>query len=261
MVRIITFQSAREGTGKSTITANVAALLAAEGQRVGVVDAHIASGGLNGLFALPEAQIQYTLNDYLLGMCSASAAVYDVTSRIERRDHDLNADGAGQLFLLPAGNNQRYMRRLLQEGYSIELITDGLLELAEHLDLDVLLLDPQAGLQDDLLLSFLSMAIADTLVIVLRLDHGDYQGTGVLIDIARTLGIPQIRLVINQIVSVVDPAIVGTKIEQTYNCPVVGTLPHIDAITVLGGGDLFVARQPQHPATGWFRQLMKGLIE
>lgn len=262
MVRIITFQSARQGTGKSTITANVAALLAARGQRVGVVDAHIESGGLNGLFALPEAQIQYTLNDYLLGMCPASAAVYDVTSRIERLEHGLNqSGGGGQLFFLPAGNNPRSMRRLLQEGYSVDLLTDGLQELADHIDLDLLLVDPQAGLQDDVLLSFLSMAIADTLAIVLRLDYGDYQGTGVLIDIARTLGIPRIRLVINQIVSVVDLAMVSTKIEQTYNYPVVGTLPHIDAITVLGGNDLFVASQPQHPAIDWFRQLIDGLID
>lgn len=261
MVRIITFQSAREGTGKSTITANVAALLAAGGRRVGVVDAHISSGGLNGLFALPEAQIQHTLNDYLLGMCHASATVYDVTSRLGRLDHGPDQlDMTGRLFLLPAGHNPRSMQRLLQEGYSIELITDGLLELAEQLELDALLVDPQAGLEDDLLLSFLSMAIADTLVIVLRVDQGDFQGTGVLIDIAYKLGIPQVRLMINQVATIMDLSAIASRIEQAYNCPVIGALPYVEAIMVRGGIDLFVVSQPEHPATARLRQLTAALI-
>jgi len=38
MARIISIHSFRGGTGKSNTTANLAALLAAEGRRVGVVD-------------------------------------------------------------------------------------------------------------------------------------------------------------------------------------------------------------------------------
>ena len=44
MSRIISIHSFRGGTGKSNTTANVAALLAAEGQRIGVVDTDIQSG-------------------------------------------------------------------------------------------------------------------------------------------------------------------------------------------------------------------------
>ena len=41
MTRIISVHSSRGGHGKSNTAANVAALLAAEGQRVGVIDTDI----------------------------------------------------------------------------------------------------------------------------------------------------------------------------------------------------------------------------
>ena len=41
MSRIVSIHSFRGGTGKSNTTANVAALLASEGRRIGVVDTDI----------------------------------------------------------------------------------------------------------------------------------------------------------------------------------------------------------------------------
>lgn len=52
MAKIISIHSFRGGTGKSNITANIAALLATEGQRVGVIDTDIQSPGIHALFGL-----------------------------------------------------------------------------------------------------------------------------------------------------------------------------------------------------------------
>ena len=50
MAQIISIHSFRGGTGKSNTTANIAALLAAGGRRVGVVDTDIQSPGIHVLF-------------------------------------------------------------------------------------------------------------------------------------------------------------------------------------------------------------------
>ena len=54
MSRIISIHSFRGGTGKSNTTANVAALLATEGLRIGVVDTDIQSPGIHVLFGVDE---------------------------------------------------------------------------------------------------------------------------------------------------------------------------------------------------------------
>lgn len=52
MSKIISIHSFRGGTGKSNTTANLAALLALAGQRVGVIDTEIQSPGIHVLFGL-----------------------------------------------------------------------------------------------------------------------------------------------------------------------------------------------------------------
>ena len=68
---LIAVHSFRGGNGKSSIAANVAALLAVAGQRVGVVDADIQSPGLHLLLGRAGKTPGHTLDDYLLGNCSS----------------------------------------------------------------------------------------------------------------------------------------------------------------------------------------------
>ena len=62
MSKIISVHSFRGGTGKSNTTANIAALLAMDGARVGVVDTDIASPGIHVLFNLDEADMEQSLS-------------------------------------------------------------------------------------------------------------------------------------------------------------------------------------------------------
>ena len=82
-------------TGKSNIVANVAALYAAGGRRVGVVNCDISGQGIHVLFGLDESRVTHSLNDYLSGECSIREATYD---RGVQGGVPLN----GQLFLIPA---------------------------------------------------------------------------------------------------------------------------------------------------------------
>ena len=70
MSKIISIHSFRGGTGKSNTTANLAALFACSGLRVGVIDTDIQSPGIHVLFGLEADKLDPSLNDYLWGKCS-----------------------------------------------------------------------------------------------------------------------------------------------------------------------------------------------
>ena len=57
------------------------------------------------------------------------------------------------------------------------------------LSLDVLLIDTPAGINDDTLAT---VASAQALAAILRLDRRDYQGTSVILDLARRLAISEL---------------------------------------------------------------------
>lgn len=67
---------------------------------------------------------------------------------------------------------------MLREGYDVGLLNDGFQSLIEELNLDVLRIDTHPGLNEETLLS---IAISDTLLIILRPDQQDYQGTSVTV--------------------------------------------------------------------------------
>ena len=261
MVNIITVHSAREGTGKSTIVANIATLLAAAGQRVGIVDANLKDWSLHCHFNLGETQIQHTFNDYLIGLCDGNHAAYDVTPDLDTlRMHLASAMVSGHILLVPASTHSNDLARVLREGYSIDLITDGLWELARQLRLDVLLIDTHAGLNEETLLSLLAIAIADVVLIVLRMDQRDYQGTGVTLDIARTLRVPQIHLVANQVLPAFDTTEARQRLEEVFHCPVAAILPHTEEMALLGNTGIFVLRYPTHPVTQTLQQLTRTVM-
>ena len=69
MSKIVSIHSFRGGTGKSNSTANLAALVARHGNRVGIVDTDIQSPGIHVLFGFNEDMMKHSPNDYLWGNC------------------------------------------------------------------------------------------------------------------------------------------------------------------------------------------------
>jgi MinD-like ATPase involved in chromosome partitioning or flagellar assembly len=109
MARVISVHSFRGGTGKSNITASLAALMASRGQRVGAIDADIQSPGIHVLFGMDDALMPHSLNHYLWGKCEIQQAAYDVTAHI-------GADIAGRIFLIPSSSKAGEIARILREG-------------------------------------------------------------------------------------------------------------------------------------------------
>ena len=239
MAKIISVHSFRGGTGKSNTTANLASLLAAQRQRVGVVDTDIASPGIHVLFGLDEDALAHSLNDYLHGKCEIKEAAYDVTPH-------LGVPISGKVFLTPASIKSGEIIQFLKEGYDPGVLNEGFQQLIEDLALDVLLIDTHPGLNEETLLS---IAISDVLVILLRPDQQDYQGTGVTVEVARKLEVPDLLLLVNQVPSSLDPERLKARVEQIYDCEVAGVVPHSADLMALASGGIFALRFPEHAIT------------
>lgn len=249
MSKIISIHSFRGGTGKSNTTANISALLAMDGSRVGVVDTDIASPGIHVLYNLDESEMVHSLNDYLWGKCTIEEAAHDVTGHV-------GGEIKGQIFLIPSSIKAGEIARILREGYDVGLLNDGFRDVVEKLNLDYLLIDTHPGLNEETLLS---IAISNALVIILRPDSQDYQGTAVTVDVAKKLDVPKMLMLVNKVPSQFDLDDVRTRVEQTYGATVAAVLPHSDEMMTLASSGIFSIRFPDHPVTKGLRSLVDQL--
>jgi septum site-determining protein MinD len=251
MSKIISVHSFRGGTGKSNTAANLAAIYALKGYRVGVVDTDVNSPGIHVLFCLDESTIEHSLNDYLWGKCSIKDTAQDVTA-------NLNANVPGKVFLIPASIKAGEIARILRDGYDVGLLNDGFQNLIKQLNLDILLIDTHPGLNEETLLS---IAISDVLVIIMRPDQQDYQGTGVTVEVARKLGVPGMYLVVNKVPQAFNAEDVKARVEQIYNCQVAAVLPHSDEMMILASAGIFTLQYPDHPIAISYTRLADLLLK
>lgn len=251
MGKIVSIHSFRGGTGKSNTTANLAAQAALAGKRVGVVDTDIQSPGIHVLFGLDENSMGKTLNDFLHGQCEIQDVAFSVG------EHAANDEGrkklAGKtLWLIPASIRGREISRVLREGYDVNRLNEGLQNLISEMKLDYLFIDTHPGLNEETLLS---IAISDILLIILRPDNQDFQGTAVTVDIARSLDVTNLLLMVNKAVpNKYDYEDLKQQIEKTYHAPLTGILPLSFDMADNASRDLFSLRFPDHD---WSRELRK----
>lgn len=241
MTKIISIHSFRGGTGKSNSSANIAAQLAAAGKRVGVVDTDVQSPGIHVLFGYDQDIPGHTLNDYLYDGVPITEAAHDVTHRI-------GASGAtvapgGQLFLVPSSMKAADIAKVLRQGYDVEMLNEGFRALVKGLSLDVLVIDTHPGLNEETLLS---ITISDTLILILRPDKQDYQGTAVTVDIARRLEVPELLLMVNKVPSQADRQAVAADVTNAYAAEVAGVLPLSEDMVTNASGGLFSLTNPDH---------------
>jgi septum site-determining protein MinD len=242
---IISIHSFRGGTGKSNTTANLAALLAQQGKRVCVIDTDIQSPGIHVLFGLDGEKVTTSLNDFLWHGRPIEQVAMDVTPQEIK-------EKAGKIYLVPSSIKPGEITRVMREGYDARQLTEGFRRLLTELKLDYLLIDTHPGLGEETLLS---LVISNTLLIVMRPDQQDYEGTGVTVRIAQELKVPNILLLVNKAPSSLEPAALAEKVRQAYGCRVSAVMPHSDEMMELASRDLFILKFPAHPITDRYREV------
>ncbi len=250
MSKVISVHSFRGGTGKSNTSANLTYHCAMLGLRVAVVDTDIQSPGIHVLFGLDENDMGKSLNDYLWGKCDIEEVAHDVTS-------NFGPQMTGKIFLVPSSIKAGEIARVLREGYDVGLLNDGFHALIEKFNLDVLIIDTHPGLNEETLLS---IAISDTLVLIMRPDSQDYQGTSVTVEVARKLDVPQMLLMVNKVPPMFNLEDVKHRVEQTYNCEVAAVVPHSDELMTLASAGIFSYRYPDHFLTKSYLNLAKRIL-
>lgn len=255
MAKIVSVHSFRGGTGKSNLTANLAATIARGGQRVGIIDTDIQSPGIHVIFGLDEQKMDRSLNDYLWGRCAIKDAAYDVSNALRAEYETSVVDGS--LHLIPSSIKAGEIARVLREGYDVGRLNDGFEDLIRCLNLDYLLIDTHPGLNEETLLS---IAISDVLVVILRPDRQDFQGTAVTVDVARKLEVSKMLLVVNKVLPAFDFDALRSQMEATYNTLVAGIVPLSEEIVQLASSDLFCLRYSDHPFTQTVKEIARAIV-
>lgn len=250
MPKTIAIHSFRGGTGKSNMTANIAACVAMTGKRVAIIDTDIQSPGIHVLFEMEERRMCKALNDYLWGDCPIEETAYDVTP-VEV------AAAGGSIHLVPSSLNPGEIARVLREGYDVSRLIDGIRELIAALALDYLFIDTHPGLNEETLLS---MTISDVLVIILRPDSQDYLGTAVTVELARRLEVPRMLILVNKVPEGIDGQAVRQRVEDAYRASVVGVLPLSNEVMRLASAGVFVLRSPRSPFSQQIRDIAATIV-
>ena len=252
MTKIVAIHGFRGGTGKSNVTANFAGQLAAAGKRVCVIDTDIQSPGIHVLFGFVDGDLPaHTLNEFLNETAPISEVTIDVTSRLP---HAV----PGSVELVASSIAPADISDILRNGYDVERLNDALVRLGSSRNLDYLLIDTHPGLNEETLLT---TAICDVLIVIMRPDNQDYQGTAVTLDVAARLGVPERLIVVNKVYEAIEPAVVAARVEQAYGLPVAAALPLAQTVASNASSGLFSLTAPEHNWSAGIRQLTEKLLK
>lgn len=251
MPEIISVHSFRRGTGKTTIALALAGVLARRGKQVCLIDTDISSPGLHIMLDLDETNAERFLNDYLEGHCSISETVIDMTDL-------LGVSAPGRVYLIPSNPSPSIAMQTRWDREATDRLSDGYYDLVQTINLDVIIVDTHAGITEE---SIAALATANVAAIILRPDQQDYQGTALLADLARNLGIERLAVIVNELSSGYDPRQASESIQETYKAQIVGVLPHSEDLMMSSGRGIIPLQHPEHPLTAVFEQIADRLIQ
>lgn len=235
MAKIIAIHSFRGGTGKSTITSNVATYLASLGNRVLIIDTDIKSPGIHAMFGLHEDSMDKTFNDFLTGDCGVSEIVYDVSeqAQLER----------GMLLLTPSSIEYGEIASTLISKYSFKMLKKAFTELIEKFELDYLIVDTHPGINEETLLS---AEMSDVFLVIVRPDNQDYQGVKVSTEIAKKLKIKTYIILNKMHDKMKNKEEIVSLVEESFGFPVVATVPFADDVMLSESRSIFYKEKPRH---------------
>jgi MinD-like ATPase involved in chromosome partitioning or flagellar assembly len=257
MGKIVSIHSFRGGTGKSNLSANLASQVAMTGKKVGVIDTDIQSPGIHVLFGIRPESMGRTLNEFLRGDCKIEDVAVNVGDHAAPEPGLSHLKGK-QLWLVPSSIDGQEIAAVVRDGYDVNRLNAGLQTMLKSLKLDYLFIDTHPGLNEETLLS---VAISDMLIIILRPDQQDFQGTAVTVDVARKLDVPNLRLVVNKALTRYDFNQIKKQVAETYSADVVGVLPLTEDMADMGSADIFSLRYPDHQWSRTIRDVAKNIIE
>jgi MinD-like ATPase involved in chromosome partitioning or flagellar assembly len=242
----IGIHSYRGGAGKTTLAANLGFLAARGGARVALVDGDLQAPALHLALGVESSRILHSVSEFLKGQCELSEVPIDVS-------HELGIEEPGSLHLLPASSDLQTTSSIFFDGYDVARLHEHLRALADSLRLDFVILDTHLGFNRETLLS---LATSDAVLVLLRQDGQDEQGTSLFVQIAKKVGLPSCLLVPSMLLPTeqgreasADTPTLEETLERNLGAPVAGVLPWCQEVLELGCKGLFAARHGDHVYT------------
>jgi chromosome partitioning protein len=179
MKKCIAFHSYKGGTGKSTISANISVLLVKKGYNVLLIDMDVYAPTLQTYFSQEPT---YWINNFLFNTAEFENVIYDLTRLI--RNFPTSQDPhqkLGKFFVSFSNSSKEEITKLdgtlRQDASKLELLRKFIMikeEMAYENDIDYIIIDTSPGIR---YWSINSLAIADLILLSLKMDSIDIEGT------------------------------------------------------------------------------------
>lgn len=245
----IAIHSYRGGTGKSTITANLAVILAALGLKIVAVDLDITSPGLHVIYGVSSEMMRNTLNDFLYKRCKLRDVVLDITSHL--------GISRGKLYFIGSSMKPEEIAKLLKEGYNEYLFKEVSDQLINNFGIDIVLFDTHPGLTEDTMISVLSSELS---LLLMRMDKQDITGTYITSQILRKFGKVS-YIVLNMVPPKLASAPeLANEVSKLVKAPVVAVIPFYEEVLSHRSRGVFVLKHPKHPFTSRIIKLAETLL-
>ena len=190
MTRSIVFHSYKGGTGKTTIAANFAALLTKKGYRVVLLDLDVTAPSLHSYF---RHEPKKWINDFLSGEAEIQDVVQDLTYLVHEYQKKSSSSfddvdkSTGKLWVGFCNSKKEEIYKLegsssgggggRQDSSKIQSLRRFILlreQLISNYDADYIIIDTSPGIR---YWSINSLAVADTLLLTLKMGDLDIDGT------------------------------------------------------------------------------------
>ena len=252
--KTLTIHSYKGGTGKTSVTANLAAMYAKNGSNVCILDYDFRAPSMQVLF---KGRAKNSLNDFLDGKCDISDALIEVTK--ERKTK-------GKLFIGLSNPSTEALREMLTkdrkwEMTALHLTLSAKTTLYEKLNVDYIIFDTSPGIHYS---SINALASSDFALLVSKMDEFDFEGTKELINgIYDVLG-RKTGILLNKIPTMHVP--IGDeqkkleeRLSRSFNLPIFGMIPCYCDVQADGGKTSYALQQPDHPFSQSIEQLTEKL--
>ena len=245
MGKIMAVHSYKGGTGKTSLSVNLAATYARRGKKVCLMDLDFRAPSLHAIFK--DYTADYWLNDYLNGVCEIDKVLVDTT-----KDHGND----GKLVVALANPSTEAIRDMTAKDRKWEMKALGrLLSLRSALlndsDFDYIVFDTSPGLQYS---SINAIVTADVALVVTSLDASDINGsqrmTTELYDLfEKKTGILVNKVVADRLSTKEEQKKFNKYIKSIHNLPILATIPCYCEVLRAAGNFIFTEERPEHPFT------------
>jgi MinD-like ATPase involved in chromosome partitioning or flagellar assembly len=242
MGKIIAIHSYKGGTGKTSLSVNLAATYARKGKKVCLMDLDFRAPSLHAIFQ--KDKLDYWLNDYLNGICEIDKVLVDI------KQHD----NGGKLKVALANPTTEAIRDMTAKDRKWEMKALGrLLSLRAAIlnegKFDYIIFDTSPGLQYS---SINAIVTADIVLVVTSLDASDIIGSKRMTDELYDLFEKKTGILINKVIaeylsSKEEEKKFKKRIKEIHTLPVISIIPCFCEVLRAAGNFIFSEERPEHP--------------